>query len=186
MYWCFCTRSAAIFSSSWFMCIFPLSSVRCFWQRTVYLTIPIYLDVPRSPIKTHIFIRQRFCTKFRCSDNWHIWNEKEGEKGKKIYTSSAFPLVLPSDISKHNVFEKHCFKPKSTEIQNQWITYTKLIITLALSEKCAVVVLSKEQPWNCSRLSEFSCDQISWVLHQIVSNSSFGLSLELKDFCIIM
>lgn len=60
------------------------------------------------------------------------------------YISSAFSLVLPSDSSKHNKFAKYCLKPKFTEMQNQQITYTKLIIILARSEKCAVVLSSQE------------------------------------------
>lgn len=91
------------------------------------------------------------------------WQQSAG-----IYTSSALPLALPSDIFKHNELEKHCFKPKSTEIQSQQITCTKLIITLVGSEKSAVVVLSKKQPWNCSPVQIFmGSDKLTPVLNHI-------------------
>lgn len=49
----------------------------------------------RSLINTHIFVRQWFCTKFRCSDNWHMRGRKE-RRAKETCSGEQLP-EFPSE-----------------------------------------------------------------------------------------
>lgn len=56
----------------------------------------------RSLINTHVFVRQRFCTKFRCSDNWHVRGRKE-RRAKEPWSGEQLPEFpfereLPSSL----------------------------------------------------------------------------------------